>query len=864
MCALEKVIIEVKGDVKLDPTIAKLQKIGKVDKNNAQQFKKSSKEFQDSTKKSGSLMKGLGKQALVLGTALVGAFAIKQVVGNAINIIKDFEKEMSTLRSITGSTAKEMEFFKKAAFEIGRATKTAGIEVVKAFTIIGSAQPELLKNQKALAAVTEQALILAQAAGIDTVQAADALTSAMNQFGASADDAAKFTDIFATSQQKGSSFIIDTAEALKLVGASADAVGLSFETTNAAIQALAKGALRGSIAGTSLNAVLAQLSKQNDDKINPSIVGLSAALEELEKRNLSFKEATALVQIEGAKGLLTLIKQRDIFEELNGSLNETGNAMEQMRINTDNLDSSLSELGDAFEELSVKAGENTGILQRTADFATSLIQAFSGTGAEAFRLGKAFGFSNIELALLRKEMGTWADVVNILNIRLDELGLEVEEFGVTMKPNVEGAISVSEALDKWRRAAKGLSEEIDEDIDIEKKSAKTVGELMKEISELRTSLKDTVPKSEAYREKLARITEIQNLLRVSTEKSLTPLKLFQKVMVKLKEELEEQALVGALSSETLNKYAEAVKKAETATKLLNDAIADESSGIKRLKPIVEDQLELEEAVDMSREEFFVKNKKRADDERADIIATQNLRLEAISAVGSLSIEVANIRTGLLQRELQEEEEAFDIKKEALQKQLDDKLISEKEFTDKKIDLEKDFDEKRAEIQTKQAKANKLASIFEAIIATAVGVVKALQIPPPAGEILAIERGVIGAAQLIAIAAQPIPKFHKGKRGELSDEEFPALIRRSEYVIPPEQSRRHRQDLDAMLGNKFDKFVFMKYQMPIIKQHSKSEQSMFSDFDITQHQRKHSKLLEENNQLLRQMLPTMKRASIGWD
>lgn len=870
--ALEKVVIQIKGDTKqLDPTITKLQKLGKIDKDNATSFKKNSKEFQTSTKKSGSLMEGLGKKALVLGTALIGAFAIKQVVGSAIKIIKDFEKEMSTLRSITGVTAKEMEFFSKAAFEIGRATKTAGTEVVKAFTIIGSAQPELLKNKEALASVTKQALILAKAAGIDTVQAAEALTGAMNTFGASASDAAKFTDIFATSQQKGSSFIIDTAEALRMVGASADSVGLSFETTTAAIQALAKGSIRGSMAGTALNAVLAQLSKQNDEKINPSVVGLSAALKELENRNLSFKEATKLVQIEGAKGLLTLIKQRDIFEELNGNLFEAGNAMEQMRINTDNLDGSLDELSNAFEELSIKAGENTGILQSMTDFATSLLQSFSGTGAEAFRLGKAFGLTGFQLGALREEMGTWADVVNFLQEDLDKLGLEVKEFGVITKTNVEGAISVSEALAKWRLAAKGLTEGTEDLGDETKAQIRNAFFLTKQISELRKELKsETVSlqrSAEIKRELIPLEKELGILTGKATKKTkdaLTPLKLLQQLISKLKDELEGQALAGNISKDTLDAYTKAIKRAEKATQLLNDAIEDQGFEFKKLKPIVDDQLQIETVRDISLEEFFTKEAAR-DQEELDR-KLKNFNFIADAAAESISI-ITGFRLAALEKELIEEQVASDKKLSILQDRFDSGLISEEEFNEGKKKLEKDFDKKQAELKTKQAKADKLGAIFNSIIQTAAGVVNALsQFPGPPGTIpFGITMGVLGAAQTALIAAEPIPVFHKGRKAELSDEEFPALIRKSEYVIPPEQSRKHREDLDAMLKNKFDHFVFHKYQMPIIKHFSKQvDQRPYDDFDLKRNQRKQINLLSENNQLLRTILPSMKRASIGWD
>ncbi|KKN67224.1 hypothetical protein LCGC14_0463970 [marine sediment metagenome] len=798
MATLEKVVIKVEGDSKaLDPTITKLQKLGKIDKNNAASFKKTSKEFQESTKESTSLLKGLGKQALVMGTALIGAFAIKQVVGDAIKILKDFEKEMSTLRSITGSTVKEMEFFKKAAFEIGRATKTAGIEVVKAFTIIGSAQPELLKNQKALAAVTEQALILAKAAGIDTVQAADALTSAMNQFGASADDAAKFTDIFATSQQKGSSFIVDTSEALRMAGASADATGLSFETTTAAIQALAKGAIRGSMAGTSLNAVLAQLSKQNDDKINPSVVGLAAALEELEKRNLSFKDATKLVQIEGAKGLLTLIKQRDIFEELNGNLNETGNAMEQMRINTDNLDGSLDELSNAYAEFITGQDDGLPVLRLATDALTGFLNLMTDTD-------KLMGEMRLNVKLLEKDLGR--------ELTLFEQG-KIALFGFNEE---------QQKLIIQRRIALKIIKELNEENEEE--------------------------------------TEITEKSTAATKIAVSALKVLKKRITELKRELEEQALAGNLSKDTLIEYAKATKKAKDATILLTDAIADLGFEFKRLKPIRED-LQKITADDITLGEFLEKERQRNAEEEAERIALikanrRNAANVAIEAEEALFHVISNINEGKLI--------GIENERKAAIKSLESRGLAEGELADERLRITKQFDRERAAILTKQAKADQIAALITAAINVAIGVTAALEVPPPAGIVLAALVGVIGAAEIATIAAQPIPTFHKGKRGEQSDEEIPALIKKSEYVIPSEQSRKHSAELDAMLQNKFERFVFMKYQMPIIKQYSnQADQIPYDDFDHKRNQRKQIGLLSENNKLLRGMIPSMKRASHNW-
>ena len=81
--ALETVVIKIKGDSKdLKKTINQLEKVGKVDRQNAASFKKTSKSM-------GSGFDGLKKKALALGASMLGAFAIQQVVTSAITTLKE-------------------------------------------------------------------------------------------------------------------------------------------------------------------------------------------------------------------------------------------------------------------------------------------------------------------------------------------------------------------------------------------------------------------------------------------------------------------------------------------------------------------------------------------------------------------------------------------------------------------------------------------------------------------------------------------------------------------------------------------------------------------------------------------------------
>lgn len=71
-------------------------------------------------------------------------------------------------------------------------------------------------------------------------------------------------------------------------------------------------------------------------------------------------------------------------------------------------------------------------------------------------------------------------------------------------------------------------------------------------------------------------------------------------------------------------------------------------------------------------------------------------------------------------------------------------------------------------RTKAAQQAKQLAIFQAVISTAQAVVNALATPPaPVGIALAAVVGALGAAQIAAIAARPIPKFATGKKSNWS-------------------------------------------------------------------------------------------------
>jgi hypothetical protein len=124
-------------------------------------------------------------------------------------------------------------------------------------------------------------------------------------------------------------------------------------------------------------------------------------------------------------------------------------------------------------------------------------------------------------------------------------------------------------------------------------------------------------------------------------------------------------------------------------------------------------------------------------------------------------------------------------------------------------------------KTKQAKADKALNIFKTIIDTAASITKTgAQLGYPAAIPFQVAAGIIGAAQLGIIAAQPIPKFKRGGMvGGQSHEAGGTIIEaeRGEFVVNRNAVNRHRSELDALNTSSaaFRRLIDERYVRPAL-------------------------------------------------
>lgn len=301
-------------------------------------------------------------------TSYAAAFVgISTSIHSAVTANMEFEKSLSSLRSLTGVSAQELNYFRTEAIRMGMDSTQSASQMVDAFKLIGSQMPELLKNKTALTQTAEAAVVLAEAAELDVPTAAKALTGALNQMGASSSEAANYINILAAASQQGSADIPYLNKAIENAGGAASSTGVKFNELVAIIEAIAPKITDAASAGTNLRNIFLTLESSADQNLRPSVVGLSTAIDNLSKMNLDAVQLTKMFGKESVTAAIAILQEKDAFDELSQSIKDTNTAYDQAAINNDNLSGSIGKLQSSWTSfINTMAGSN-GILKGIVD-----------------------------------------------------------------------------------------------------------------------------------------------------------------------------------------------------------------------------------------------------------------------------------------------------------------------------------------------------------------------------------------------------------------------------------------------------------------------------------------------------------------
>ena len=322
------------------------------------------------------------------------------IVGKAYNYVTGFlreslysfnafEKSVKGLSSLTGLTGSELDYLSDQAKELSTSTLEGGIiirqsatEIVDAYKMIGSQRPELLRNKEALNQITQEAIILSEAAEMELQPAAEAITNSLNQFNASSDQARRYINVLAAGSQAGAGDIKYLSQAIEKSGTTANLMGLEFEQLVALIETAAPKFSEAAVAGNSIDKVLMEM-KAKQIGYRDGVFDVNAALDELAGRFAKGELAANIFGKEHAKMVEVLVNSREEVNRYQEAVTGTNTAIEQAATNTDTNDARLKQQQNRLEQLRIELGEKL----------TPLVGAFtSGTASLVKVLISAIGF----------------------------------------------------------------------------------------------------------------------------------------------------------------------------------------------------------------------------------------------------------------------------------------------------------------------------------------------------------------------------------------------------------------------------------------------------------------------------------------
>ena len=270
------------------------------------------------------------------------------------------EESAANLKALTGLDDRSIEWLKQQAAELSTTMTESGVrirqsstEILEAYMLVGSAKPDLLQNKEALNQVTTEALKLATAAKMDMKEAVDAVTLSMNQYGAAANEAARYTNVMAAGSKYGSANVQSVTTAVIKSGVAASAANIPIEQLVGTIETLAEKGIKDDIAGTGLKNFFLRLQKQTDD-VNPKIVGLQTALENLAAKQLSVTEMISMFGEEGYQVAQALISSADAVNYYTQAVTGTAVAEEQAAINSQTRQAKLDQMKNQMAEVAIQ------------------------------------------------------------------------------------------------------------------------------------------------------------------------------------------------------------------------------------------------------------------------------------------------------------------------------------------------------------------------------------------------------------------------------------------------------------------------------------------------------------------------------
>lgn len=287
-----------------------------------------------------------------MAAAAAGAATVTvKAISDAAETYKEFETEIKTVQSISGATASEFLELKQAAMDAGRTTIFTATEAASALEYTSLAGWSVQESIEGMPGIIE----MTAATGADLKTTSDLLTDSMSALSIGVDGLDTYMDKLIQTNNKANTTAEQLMEALIGSGGAAKTLGADLNDTITSLGVFANNGLKGTEAGTALNAIFVRLA------------GNSAAIKELGRLKVDiwdnkgqfvgFEEAlqrinSAMSQMTSEEKALSLkqIAGTNYYSEM-AYLLESVNAQNGQESAFDNLKSQIEGSQGALDEM---------------------------------------------------------------------------------------------------------------------------------------------------------------------------------------------------------------------------------------------------------------------------------------------------------------------------------------------------------------------------------------------------------------------------------------------------------------------------------------------------------------------------------
>lgn len=373
-------------------------------------------ELQKEMDNAGKFLKSAGKELEQTGKTLTAALTLPLAGLGAVALKAgmDFEQGMSSIKAVTGASAKDMAAFKELALKMGAETKYSALDArsgIEELAKAGVSTADILNGG------LKGALSLAAAGDLELADAAEIASTVLNAFRKDALSVSQAADILAGAANASATDVTELKLGLSMVSAVASGVGLSFKDTAIALAVFAQNGLKGSDAGTSLKTMLLNLQPTTDKayqtfkefgfliengqsafyNANGSLKSMSEISQLLNDKLKGLTDAQRQSVLQTMFGTDAIRAANILYKEGANGVNGMWNAMSKVtaadvaKEKMNNLKGSLENLKGSLETAMIKLYDiNSGPLKTLIDNLTDLTNAFSrlsGTTQQFILLG---------------------------------------------------------------------------------------------------------------------------------------------------------------------------------------------------------------------------------------------------------------------------------------------------------------------------------------------------------------------------------------------------------------------------------------------------------------------------------------------